>query len=105
MKQKIKLVKAYLNQKCLNDFLSIVVEKHNLIDNWYYIHLAQKDCDKVCKLFVTSSGVVSLEGFANFKVFEVINTINFICDSEYYQIMLRHQIVDAEDVKMRLENK
>ena len=106
MQEKIKLVKAYLYKMLnLDEFASIVVSKHELIENWYYVFLTSKDEKDTLKIFITSSGVVSFEGKANFKALEIMTAINHICDDEYYDIVLRHIKVSIEDTRMSMESK
>lgn len=98
------MVKAYLfKMLSIKNITSVVLEKHAYITRWYYIHITIDE--RTCKLFVTSSGVVSVDGSLNWEVLELINAINYLMDSDYYSILQRHMIVDLEDFKMNYQKE
>ena len=84
------MVKAYLHKMLvLEKFTSVVVNKHNIVDDWYFIHLTGKNENDELRVLVTYTGVLNFEGRGNFKTLEVLNAINLIIDEEYYDFVIR----------------
>lgn len=101
MQELKKLIAQYLT-KWLCDFESIVIQKHHIMDSWLVLHISITE-ERTAKLLISSSGVFQVDGCLNYQVIEIINAINYICNSEYYEIVNRHMKVDVEDARMRLE--
>ena len=91
MQEKLKMVKAYLYaylQKNEGSITSIVFEKHNVIESWYYIHITTENGDTL-RVLISSSGVISFTGAGNFKTLELMNAINLVLESDYYSLIFK----------------
>lgn len=88
MQEKLKLIKQYVQNNY--KIIDITIEPHVLrYNDWYYV-IIQLDDYRICKILITSSGVITFEGSGSFLVLEIMNGINYIIDDEYYSSLQEH---------------